>query len=438
MKKRIWIPLVVLFVAAVLLVPVPSGEYRDGGTQEYTALTYKIVDWNRLTADTAYDKTKIYFFPDNFKSVDQLWETEAPHADYFFTATVLAVYESSVLVQPVEGSSVLSSSDRISFGTENLEKINVSEGSVVQVTFGGYVMESYPAQIVATSWKLADDLRHMTYPEIWLDKSIAEPMGNELFEHIKITKIYADCFFARSVISLPYEIKLNGTLSEDWCVGDQIYCTYENVFMDSEAYRIEADLLTVEPSDWEPEQGVAYKPVIYLYPETETSVSVSLSLDGRLTCTYPAYGEGWKVVASPDGTLTDGEGQTYNYLYWEGELNRSFDLSQGFCVKGADTAAFLEEALVQLGLTRREANEFIVYWLPLMEKNPYNIISFQTDAYTDGAVLEIDPAPDTLLRVFMAWQPTDSFVSLPPQTLSAPLREGFTVVEWGGTELAKN
>ncbi|MBQ8880656.1 MAG: hypothetical protein IJ030_00585 [Oscillospiraceae bacterium] len=194
-------------------------------------------------------------------------------------------------------------------------------------------------------------------------------------------------------------------------------------------------MLTVAASDWRPEPGVAYKPVIYLYPEEEIQVSVKLDLDGRLTCTYPAYGSGWTVTASPDGTLTDAKGQTYNYLYWEGETNAQYDLSKGFCVKGADTAVFLETALERLGLTRREANEFIVYWLPLMEQNPYNIIAFQTDAYTDAARLEVNPAPDTLIRVFMAWQASQEYVTLPEQELTAPAREGFTVVEWGGTQL---
>ena len=60
------------------------------------------------------------------------------------------------------------------------------------------------------------------------------------------------------------------------------------------------------------------KPVIYLYPETETEVNVQLGFDGELTCTYPAYRDGWTVTAQPDGTLTDEGGQTYNYLYWEG------------------------------------------------------------------------------------------------------------------------
>ena len=177
------------------------------------------------------------------------------------------------------------------------------------------------------------------------------------------------------------------------------------------------------------------KPVIYLYPQTETQVTVELDLDGDLTCTYPTYEDGWAVTAAPDGTLTGQDGQTYNYLYWEGIQDTDYDFSQGFCVPGEDTASFLEEALAYLGLTRREANEFLVYWLPLLEENPYNLISFQSEAYTDTAVLTIDPQPDTLLRVFMAWQPLKAPVDVDPQTLTAPARIGFTVVEWGGAQV---
>ena len=39
----------------------------------------------------------------------------------------------------------------------------------------------------------------------------------------------------------------------------------------------------------------------------------------------------------------------------------------------------------QLGLNREEANEFIIYWLPQMQDNAYNLISFQQDVYTDSA-----------------------------------------------------
>lgn len=179
----------------------------------------------------------------------------------------------------------------------------------------------------------------------------------------------------------------------------------------------------------------ARKPVIYLYPEEEAQVTVNLDFDGKLTSTYPAYGDGWTVTARPDGTLTDENGREYYCLFWEGISPREYDFSSGFCVAGADTAAFLEDALAQLGLTQREANEFIIYWLPRMEGNAYNLISFQGAAYTDGAQLDIDPAPDTLIRVFMAWRRLDQPEQIMPQELKPVERTGFTVVEWGGAEV---
>ena len=183
------------------------------------------------------------------------------------------------------------------------------------------------------------------------------------------------------------------------------------------------------------EEPICAKPVIYLYPEETTEVTVKLDLQGELTCTYPEYRDGWTVTAQPDGTLTDANGQIYNYLYWEGKCATAYDFSAGFCVKGSDTAAFLETALAKLGLNRREANEFIVYWLPLMQENEYNVISFQTDVYTESAPLNISPAPDTLLRVFMAWYGSPTEVEIAPQALTALERNGFTVVEWGGTKI---
>lgn len=185
----------------------------------------------------------------------------------------------------------------------------------------------------------------------------------------------------------------------------------------------------------EAEDALSAKPVIYLYPEESTEVSVQLALDGQLTCVYPDYNDGWTVTAEPDGTLHTAEGEEYYCLYWEGISRSDFDFSQGFCVKGEDSADFLDEALSRLGLTRREANEFIIYWLPQLEANPYNLIAFQTEEYTNDAVLTIEPQPDTLIRVFMAWQPLNEAVDIEAQKLSAPTREGFVAVEWGGAKV---
>ena len=436
MKKKVLLTiLATVLLLAVFFAPITKSPCRDGGTREYCALTYKIVDWNRLTTDGVHDATKVYWIPNNFKSIDELWFDEEQEVVHRFIATVLELSGSSVLVQPVDGEEELQSSDKISVNTASLGDIGAEVGSDVVIYYTGGIMETYPAQINAIKWTMADDLRHREYTGQWLDKETATYPGSDPVSDIVITRIYSNCFFARAVIPMPYEIKVNGQLSEEWCVGDQVSCTYENTYYDDQNGKIETDLLTIGVSDFELEEGVCYKPVIYLYPEQETEVSVQLQLDGTLTCTYPAYNSSWTVTAAPDGTLTDKKGQTYNYLYWEGETTAQWDLSKGFCVKGEGTAAFLETALEKLGLNRREANEFIVYWLPLMEQNPYNIISFQTDIYTDAAQLKSSPAPDTLIRVFMAWKAADTFTQLEEQELTAPERAGFTVVEWGGTEV---
>lgn len=180
----------------------------------------------------------------------------------------------------------------------------------------------------------------------------------------------------------------------------------------------------------------AAKPVIYLYPEQTTEVEVKLKYSGELTCTYPAYNDGWRVLAQPDGTLTDVEtGREYSYLYWEGEGYDFCDMTEGFVIRGEDTAAFLQTTLEKLGMMPREYNEFIVYWLPQMEGNTYNLITFQQESYTDNVPLTITPMPDSMLRVFMAWKPLAESVEIKEPVLEAFERTGFAVVEWGGAKV---
>jgi hypothetical protein len=183
-----------------------------------------------------------------------------------------------------------------------------------------------------------------------------------------------------------------------------------------------------------PDGGPA-KPVIYLYPQTKTDVNVKLNFQGKLTCTYPEYGNGWNVTAFPDGNLIC-NGKEYSYLFWEGKSDTEYDFSKGFVVKGKDTAKFLEEKLSYMGLTPKEYNDFIVYWLPKMQDNKYNLITFQGDSYTNSAVLDITPKPDSVLRVFMAYKPLENNISIEEQQLSKFERKGFTVIEWGGCDTA--
>ncbi|MBR6407728.1 MAG: SH3 domain-containing protein [Clostridia bacterium] len=184
-------------------------------------------------------------------------------------------------------------------------------------------------------------------------------------------------------------------------------------------------------------EGGMAKPVIYLYPTKKTDVKVSLDISGgKLSCTYPQYNNGWNVTAYPGGRIVNkADGLEYSYLYWEGESNTEYDMSQGYVVRGSDTAKFLQSTLSKMGLTPKEYNEFIVYWLPLMQNNKYNLITFQQKAYTDAARLSISPKPDSMLRIFMAYQALDKPVSVKQPEIKPFERNGFTVVEWGGTEV---
>ena len=116
------------------------------------------------------------------------------------------------------------------------------------------------------------------------------------------------------------------------------------------------------------------------------------------------------------------------------------DLSRGFCVKGGDTKVFSETALKQLGLSDIESADFIGYWLPQLEGNKYNVITFQTTAYENAASMKVSPEPDTVIRVNMLWYPSKVKVNIRPQELGCinpAVRKGFTVVEWGGEEYKK-
>ena len=199
--------------------------------------------------------------------------------------------------------------------------------------------------------------------------------------------------------------------------------------------------ITYEKENIEKPNPETAKPVIYLYPEQETKVNVQLTFNGTLTSTYPTLPpEGWTVTAQPDGTLTDEEGRSYRYLFCEGVADVDWKQDSGFLVKAEDAREFLEQSLTQLGLNELEQNDFITYWLPKLEKNGESFVTFAAEQYTDNAILTVTPQPDSVLRVQMLISKVDdsnraAFQKLPEQELPRFEREGFVLVEWGGTDL---
>ena len=189
---------------------------------------------------------------------------------------------------------------------------------------------------------------------------------------------------------------------------------------------------------WERMAICVEKPIIYFYPTEEIEVNVTLGNPNNLSHTYPKYNsEKWRnVIANPNGDLEDMD--TWRKLYalyreWKTYAEDSFE--EWFVVKWEDTIPFLEEKLTILWLNEREAEEFIVYWLPQMENNEYNLIRFETKGEQDENMpLNITPTPDTVIRVMMDWKAIDELIDIPEQQLITPERTWFTVVEWWGSQ----
>ena len=176
------------------------------------------------------------------------------------------------------------------------------------------------------------------------------------------------------------------------------------------------------------------KPIIYLYPTVQTQVNVTLWAPENLSHTYPKYNseKWWNVIAQPNWDLEDVD--TWRKLYalyreWKSESEDNFD--EWFVVKWENIIPFLEEKLAILWLNECEAEEFIVYRLPQMENNEWNLIRFKTKAEQDKNMqLKITPKPDTVIRVMMDWKAVEEPIDIPEQKLFTPERNGFTVVEW--------
>lgn len=161
MSKKVSILIAILAAAIVVLlaVPIPKAALDDGGTREYAAMTYRIVKWKKFYAGGTYEKTKVYFGKDLKKTLDELWAEEAAGIEHVFDAEITEINGSVVTVRPAAGTAEAASSDKIQFDTGNLERIGFNVGTVVRVKYRGGISETYPAQIKAISWKIADDLR---------------------------------------------------------------------------------------------------------------------------------------------------------------------------------------------------------------------------------------------------------------------------------------
>ncbi len=169
-------------------------------------------------------------------------------------------------------------------------------------------------------------------------------------------------------------------------------------------------------------------PNIYLYPETEMDVTVTLGFpsSGHVIESQPPYGNGWQVHVTTDGII-DG---TYEYLFYEAVFSASLNRETGWLLDGDDLKGEFRRLLAQYGFIGREIDDFVDYWVPVLEGSPWYTVYPQE--IESMVTLDISPAPDNLLRMLLLIQPFQQPLSITPPPDPQPFeRNGFVAVEWG-------
>ena len=217
--------------------------------------------------------------------------------------------------------------------------------------------------------------------------------------------------------------------------------------------------------------GGCGKPVVYLYPEVPTDISVRFdkSVEPRmqLDVQIPSYGtgnqsKGWLVNAQPNGQLKDlqpkitncsdfGTGRkgqeyalkscqnnNYPYIYWAGNTPNQYPkIESGFVVSAKDLESELRSKLAIIGLNKQETDDMMEYWLPnMLSKNKpfYRFSLLQNNELDKLFPMTISPQPQSSIRVFLDWDALDTNTTIPTQELITYSRTGYTMVEWGGVK----
>ncbi len=209
--------------------------------------------------------------------------------------------------------------------------------------------------------------------------------------------------------------------------------------------------------------GGCGKPVIYLYPTVPTEVTVQFQVPVQFTTEIPTYAGAWQVLAHKDGTLVNLKSQStecgkidsqkkgseyaqnacktniYPYLFWAGNVSSQNypDITKGWVIARSELKGFINDKLIEIGLNSKEKTDFESYWLPemLAKDTPYYRLSFlQTGELNTLFPMEVTPRPDTIFRIFLDYTPLTikPKSEIQPQTLNKLIRNGFTLVEWGG------
>ncbi|MDI6804320.1 MAG: hypothetical protein QME58_10825 [Bacteroidota bacterium] len=206
-----------------------------------------------------------------------------------------------------------------------------------------------------------------------------------------------------------------------FCIAVFVLIPYTNSCKRSPTEPVEKDTARITP----------LKPNIYIYPEAKTDLFVSLKfpVGGSVTVSEPPYQNGWNITVEPSGRIND----AYDYLFYESENPDLCQYKSGWVVKHTDLASFFTDNMLATGFSQREINDFLDYWIPILNSHPFYIIYPQYKSDIEKMIqLEFSHQPDNILRLFYTIKGSiDGEINLPEPLIPIFSRSGFSVAEWG-------
>ena len=185
-----------------------------------------------------------------------------------------------------------------------------------------------------------------------------------------------------------------------------------------------------------PNHVTAKKPNIILFPDTITDITVTFERPGCLTASIPDYTGDWSITAAPDGTLTDADKNSYEYLFYEALVKKNtFQTEEGFLVPADKRDEVFRRVLTDYGFNEQETADFIEYWPDYLTSGEdyvmYPILTVGVDA---AVPVSFSVNPDSITRIWFGFAHYDGSEIRKPE-ITPIERKGFTIVEWGGAVL---
>lgn len=321
---------------------------------------------------------------------------------------------------------------------KNIESVNVLKDNAAITVYGQIAKKG--AILITTK-----NISKRELKKLYKKYSLGNLIKNES-EVFKISGIVYDCeklpIPGASIKNLNSNAVAQADFDGKFSIEVKINDVLEISFLEFKSQKVkienEESLIINLKSD---QKIILEKPVIYLYPTEKTEIDIKLDLKGELFTTFPKYDKNWDVIAEPSGQIFDKKtNRYYGSLFWDGTMDfpkEHYKYDDGFIVPKEKLTEFFIEKLEKIGLNNQETNEFIQYWLPILERNKYNFIHFLlNEECNEIATLKVNPKPETTIRIYMEFYGLENYTRINEQQLPKTERKGFTLVEWGGADFS--